>query len=254
MPNLTVEHASEHVAVLRIQRPPANFFDTDLISTMGDALDELAAGTTRVAIIGSQGKHFCAGADFNGGLHAESRADDARQLYTEALRLFRVPIPIVAEVQGAAVGGGLGLACAADFRIASPSSTFHANFARLGFHQGFGLSVTLPRIVGLQRAAEMLYLARRVKGEEAERIGLADRCVPEDELHRETVEFASEIAASAPLAVRSIKRTMQGDLAERLDVAIRTELSEQRRLWETDDCTEGVAASFDRRIPVFGGR
>ena len=89
------------------------------------------------------------------------------------MRLFANPTPVVAAIQGAAVGGGLGLALMADFRVASPEARFSANFARLGFHHGFGLTVTLPRLVGQQRAAEMLYTGQRVKSDEALRIGLA---------------------------------------------------------------------------------
>src|SRR5688572_24834944 len=126
-----------------MRRPPANHFDEALIGRIVDAalaLDDDPA--CRVIILASEGRHFCAGADFSGGEFALDQAAAAERLYRRAARLFDVRTPMIAAVQGTAVGGGLGLACAADFRIAEPASRFVANFAKLGFHQGFALSVT----------------------------------------------------------------------------------------------------------------
>jgi 2-(1,2-epoxy-1,2-dihydrophenyl)acetyl-CoA isomerase len=239
-----------HVAVIEIRRPPNNFFDVVLIGAIADALDELAAGDCRAVVLASQGRHFCAGADFGGG-----RRNDVSgpHLYEMAIRLFEQPLPIVAAVQGAAIGGGFGLAMAADFRVASPEARFAANFARLGFHHGFGLSVTLPLVTGHQAALDMLYTGRRVDGDEALRLGLADRLVAGDELRPAAVDLAVEIAGSAPLAVRSIRQTMRGDLAGKVRDALARERSEQDRLGATSDWREGVAAMAERRPPVFTG-
>lgn len=244
-----------HVAVLEIARPPANYFDRLLITAIADTIDALAAdGNTRVAVLASQGRHFCAGANFGATAEGSDRATESRRLYAEGLRLFSSPIPIVAAVQGAAVGGGLGLACAADFRVASASSRFLANFARLGFHQGFGLSVSLPRIVGDQVAARMLVAAHRLSGEEALAVGLVDRLTePGGELAG-AVAFAHELAACAPLAVRSIRETLKEGLADQVMKSLDREASEQARLWDTADSREGIAASLERRSPVFTGR
>ncbi len=130
-----------------------------------------------------------------------SVAGSTGSLYEEAVRLFAARTPIVAAVQGAAVGGGLGLALVADFRVAGPSTRFIANFSRLGLHQGFGITVTLPAVVGTQRAQEMLYTGRAVAGEEAANIGLCDRLAADDAVRSTAHAFAAEIAASAPLAV-----------------------------------------------------
>jgi enoyl-CoA hydratase/carnithine racemase len=175
-------------------------------------------------------------------------------LYDVAIRLFEQPLPIVAAVQGAAIGGGLGLALAAEFRVACPEARFSANFARLGFHQGFGLSVTLPAVIGQQRALEMLYTGERIDGEEAARVGLCDRLVPLPEVRSAAVALAGEIAASAPLAVRSIRATMRGPLAAEVRAALEREKAEQDRLRVTADWLEGVRASAERRTPVFLGR
>jgi enoyl-CoA hydratase/carnithine racemase len=174
-------------------------------------------------------------------------------LYREAARLFRGALPVVAAVQGAAVGGGLGLACSADFRVACAEARFVANFARLGFHQGFGLSVSLPAIVGGQRAAELLYSGRRLKGDEAFAIGLCDRLVPLADVRSAAHDLAAEIAGSAPLAVRSIRETLRAPLLAGLDAALAREAAEQDRLRTTSDWVEGVRAMAERREPDFGG-
>jgi enoyl-CoA hydratase/carnithine racemase len=168
--------------------------------------------------------------------------------------LFAGAVPVVAAIQGAAVGGGLGVALSADFRVASPDSRFSANFARLGIHHGFGVSETLPLVVGHQRALELLYTGVRLRGEDAHAIGLCDRLVVSDRLREEAVAFAQEIAISSPLAVKAIRRTMRGDLPERIRAATEREAEEQARLFATEDFREGVAAAAERRPPRFSGR
>ena len=170
------------------------------------------------------------------------------------MRLFAAELPVVAAVQGGAIGGGLGLALVGDFRVACPEARFAANFARLGFHHGFGLSVTLPALVGQQRAMDMLYTGRRVGGDEASTMGLCDRLVPLSQLRDAAHELAADIAASAPLAVRSIRATLRGDLAARVKVAVDREEAEQGRLRKTADFAEGVRATAERRTPDFQGR
>ncbi len=238
-----------HVAVIEVRRPPNNYFDVELITAIADTLDELAAGDCRVAVLASQGRHFCAGANFGGG----RQTGGGPHLYEMAVRLFEQPLPIVAAVQGAAIGGGFGLAMAADFRVASPEARFSANFARLGFHHGFGLTVTLPLVAGHQTALDLLYTGRRVDGDEALRLGIADRLVAADELRSAACDLAADIAGSAPLAVRSIRQTMRGDLAERVRAALARERAEQDRLASTQDWREGVKAMAERRPPVFIG-
>ena len=173
----------------------------------------------RAIILASEGRSFCAGAqlarpapDADGAPEPPSRRTGSGHLYQEAVRLLEAETPVVAAVQGAAIGGGLGLALSADFRVAAPEARFAANFARLGFHHGFGLTVTLPALVGQQKALDMLYTGRRVKGEEALALGLCDALVPLDELRAKAREMAAGIAASAPLAVRAIRRTMRRGL------------------------------------------
>ena len=175
-------------------------------------------------------------------------------MYDYAAKLFDQPLPVVAAVQGAAIGGGLGLALAADFRVAAPEARFAANFSLLGFHHGFALTVTLPAVVGQQKALELLYTGRRVSGPEAFDIGLADRLAETGHARQQAHVLAAEIAAAAPLAVRSIRTTMRGDLARLARTAMQRERAEQERLRLTADWKEGVAAVRARRPARFTGR
>ncbi len=239
------------VATVELHRPPNNHFDMALVRSLADAFEALDEDPAcRAIVLCSEGRHFCAGAD----LSPDGMDTGPRHLYEEAVRLFATRTPFVAAVQGAAIGGGLGLAMAADFRVASPEARFSANFSRLGFHHGFGLTVTLPAAIGQQHALDLLYTGRRVAGEEAFRIGLCDRLTPAEQLRAEARALAAEIAASAPLAVRSIRETMRGDLADRARVALVRELAEQQRLNQTEDFREGVRSTAERRLARFTGR
>jgi enoyl-CoA hydratase/carnithine racemase len=245
---VSIRPATEHVMLVEFSRPPHNYFDGALIGAIADAYEELERdGSCRAIVLCSEGKNFCAGANFAGRNPAEG------DLYEQAVRLFAARLPVVAAVQGAAVGGGLGVALSADFRVASPESRFSANFARLGIHHGFGLTVTLPLVVGPQRALELLYTGVRLRGEDAHRIGLCDRLVDGDGLRDAALALAQEIATSSPLAVQSIRKTMRGDLAERVREATAREATAQAEQFATNDFREGVNAAAERRPPRFTG-
>jgi enoyl-CoA hydratase/carnithine racemase len=241
------------VATIEFWRPPHNYFDISLIEGIADCYAELESDSRcRAIVLASGGKHFCAGADFGGvGLTGEV----AETLYGHAARMFANGVPVVAAVQGRAIGGGLGVALSADFRVASRETRFMCNFARLGLHHGFGITVTLPAVVGQQRALELLYTGGEVRGEQALAMGLCDRIAPStEELRATATDLAVAISASAPLAVRSIRQTMRGQLPELVRAATRAEHAEQSWLLQTDDFQEGVRAAAERRPPVFVGR
>jgi 2-(1,2-epoxy-1,2-dihydrophenyl)acetyl-CoA isomerase len=249
--DVTVDIGDDFVATVEVHRPPENYFDAQMIGDFADAYEALDADPRcRAIVLCSEGRHFCAGAKLGGG----GGPAELSTLYEHAVRMFAAQTPVVAAVQGAAVGGGLGVALSADFRVASPESRFSANFARLGFHHGFGLTVTLPAIAGPQAAQDLLFTGRRVRGDEAHALGLADRLVPADRLRDEAHAFAAEIAGSAPLAIRSIRATLRGDLAERVRAALQHEGAEQDRLVATEDFAEGVRAMGERRPPDFKER
>jgi 2-(1,2-epoxy-1,2-dihydrophenyl)acetyl-CoA isomerase len=247
--DVSIESVEEHVSHVCLHRPPHNFFDTALLGAVADAYEELAESTScRAIVLRSEGKNFCAGLDF-----ANNKDQDIAALYRNALRVFAAPLPVVAAVQGSAIGGGLGLALSADFRFATPKSRFSANFSRLGFHHGFGLTVTLPRVVGEQHAADLLYSGRRVEGADAKAIGLCDGLVGDEELIAAATAYACTLAAAGPLAVRSIRATMREGLVDRLRLAMDHECAEQERLRHSADFAEGIAASEARREPRFTG-
>ena len=249
-----------HVALVEIRRPPNNFFDVALIKEIATAFEALDADADcRALVLAAQGKAFCAGANFgdsdsDGGELLSGPRPGAAHLYIEGNRLFRTGKPIVAAVHGAAVGGGLGLAMVADFRVTCPEARFSANFARLGFHPGFGLTVTLPAVIGPTKAALMFYTSRRVPGDEANAMGLADVLVPQDQVRSAALKLAAEIAENSPLGLVATRATMRGDLADRVRAATEHELAEQTWLRKTDDFKEGVKAMAERRLPVFSNR
>lgn len=256
--DLTVVLDDSFVATVEMHRPPENYFDTDVIRSLADAYAALDNESgCRAILLCSEGKHFCAGANLSGDSATPDdggAADGPEMVFREAARLFDAKTPVVAAIQGAAIGAGLGLACSADFRVACPEARFAANFVRLGFHHVFGLSVTLPAIVGEQRARDLLYTGRRLAGEEALSIGLCDRLVAADALRAEAHALAAEIAGGAPLALRSVRQTMRAGLADRFRAAIEHEAAEQELLQVTSDWSEGVRAARERRPPRFAGR
>jgi enoyl-CoA hydratase/carnithine racemase len=246
------------VTTVELRRPPNNFFDVALITEIADALEACDADPAcRAIVLAAQGKAFCAGANFSDPADGEPIADGsavAKNLYKHAIRLFRTKKPIVAAVHGAAIGGGLGLALVSDFRVTCDEARFSANFARLGFHPGFGLTVTLPRVVGSQRAALMFYTGRRIRGDEAVAMGLADLLVPQTQVRSAAQALAKEIAESSPLGVMATRETLRRGLAEAIEAATEREFVEQEWLRRTADFKEGVEAMSERRLPNFRGR
>jgi len=243
-----------NVGVATICRAPNNYFDMPLIADLANAFEGFDGNpAVRCILLESEGRHFCAGADFSAPAeHTVGRRGGAH-MYQEAVRLFRCTTPVVVCIQGAAIGGGLGLSLVGDFRVASPDARFAANFSRLGFHPGFGVSVTLPRVVGAQTAALLLYTGRRLTGTEAERLGLVDVLAPSDQLRDTAMALAAEIGSSAPLAVTSMRATLRRGLADEIAEVTDHELAEQEKHFRTADFKEGVRAMAERRPPVFRG-
>lgn len=244
-----------HVALIRFSQPPYNYASTELLSLIADAVDAGDADPeVRCSVLLAEGKSFCGGADLAG--NTAMAGDDAMvtiaQLYGQAERLYRRRKPIVAAVQGAAIGAGLGLALVADFRVAGPDARFSANFVRLGFHPGFAISHALPRLIGEQRAAWMMLSAERVKPDAALQWGLVDALSADPEA--EARSRAAAIAANAPLALLAVRATMNGSLAEDVAAAMRHEHEQQAALRPTADYAEGVESVFQRREAKFVGR
>ena len=245
-----------HVAILEMHRPPNNHVDLVLLTALADALDDLDADDRcRAVVLQSEGKNFCGGADLSAprGV-ASGDGGGIGPFYEAAVRVFAAKTPMVAAVQGAAVGAGLGLAVACDFLVAGLDAKFAANFVKLGFHPGFGLSHTLPRLIGLQRTNTMFLTGRRIDAQQAFDWGLVDVVAPEGGVRDAALRLAAEIAENAPLAVRFTRETLRAGLADAVRATTAHEFAEQQRLMKTEDFREGVRSVNERRAGDFKGR
>jgi len=248
---------ADHIATVEIQRGPNNFFDTDLIRSLADAFEALdKEAECRAIVLAAEGKHFCAGANFHSGQAERDlrNVPTGNPLYAEAVRLFACKKPTVGAIQGAAIGGGFGLALVPDFRVLCSETRFSANFVKLGFHPGFGLTYTLPRLIGWQRANLIFYTGRRITGEEAFAWGLGEVFTEQDNVRAAAMELAKEIAENAPLAVQSTRATMRAGIAAAVKAATDHEFKEQHWLQGTEDHKEGIRAVAERRPGNFVGR
>ena len=246
-----------YVAQVEIHRPPHNYFDVQLIRDLASAFNDLDADPAcRALVLAAEGKSFCAGANFanRNPTGATEPSQGGNPLYAEGVRLFSCKKPVVAAIQGAAIGGGLGLALVADFRVVTREARFAGNFVKIGIHPGFGLTYTLPRLIGSQKASLLLLTGRRIDGEEALAMGLADVLVEPDRLRSAALGLAREMAENAPLAVLSTRATMRRGLAEAVKAQTDHEFVEQARLMRTEDHKEGIKAVAERRVGNFVGR
>ena len=245
---------SGNVGIVELRRPPHNFFNNLMIHEIANAYEAFDRDPEcRAIVLAAEGKAFCAGADLvdtplTGTLESNG---PAKHLYKEALRIFRAKTPVIAAIHGSAVGGGMGLSLSADFRVTCKEAKFSVNFSRLGLHPGFGLSITLPRLIGPQKASLLFYTGRRIPGDEAVAMGVADVLVPQADVRKAAMDLATEIAGSAPLAVVSIRETLRRGLADVIAAATERELTEQDWLQQTEDFKEGVKATNERRTPNF---
>ena len=208
-----------HVTEIVFSNPPNNHANVALLREIGETLLKLDdTPECRAIVLASEGKAFCAGADL---------ANDER-------------------------GGGVG--GSGDFRIAAPEARFVANFTRLAFHPGFALSATLPRLLGPQKASLMLLTSRRIKGEEAVAMGLADELAPLAEVRNAAHRLAAEIAEGGPLGVLATRQTLREGLYETVRDTLAHEHEEQWKLRATEDHKEGIKSVFERRPGNFKGR
>ena len=246
-----------HVATVEMRRPPNNFLDIELIDNLATVLEAIDnEPSCRAVVLAAAGKHFCAGANLQRRIDEEAAGKAIvrpRHLYHEARRLVAIRKPIVAAVHGSAIGAGLGLALVADFRVTCKEARLACNFAALGYHPGFGMTYTLPRLVGVQQARWLAYTGRRVPGDEAVKMGLADRLTEQDNVRRLAQEIAAELTQIAPLALQATKMSLNHEMIAEFKAATEREAFEQALLRATNDFKEGVKASSERRAPNFTG-
>jgi enoyl-CoA hydratase/carnithine racemase len=259
-----VRYASKDaIGIITLDRPD------NRNSMTPELLDAFAAATARArddaavrcVVITGTGSCFSAGADFKSILQREG--DAARPLaphersfamYEPFLSVLDLEVPVIAACNGHTVGGGFGLSLLCDLRIGAREARYGANFAQLGLTPGMAISYLLPRIVGVSRAAEMLFTGKLVEGDEAERIGILSTALPAAEVLPRALELAAAIATSAPLAVRMTKQTFYRGLGWDVRGAALTEAFAQAQSLATADAAEGIAALLAKRPPRFTGR
>ncbi|MFP6660746.1 MAG: enoyl-CoA hydratase/isomerase family protein [Myxococcota bacterium] len=253
--------SADGVGEITLNRPEnRNSMTEDVLEGLQAAIEKLRAdGDLRCVIITGRGRSFCAGADFKSGAQrgGEGLAPHERSMamYEPFLGVLEIEVPVIAAMQGHAVGGGLGLAIVCDLRVANESARYGANFTRLGLHPGMATTYILPRLVGLPRAAEWLFTGRLMSGAEAAEAGLANyACSGPDAVLEKARELAREIASAAPLAVRWTKKSLYRGIDWDPRSAAEFVAHAQSRTLETSDAKEGIAALLEKRDPVFQGR
>jgi len=256
---LQIDWPLSSVALVTLNRPEAaNALSGALAGELELCFTELADEPKLRAIIltGKGDKAFCAGADLKerkGMSEAQwHEQHDRFENATAALRAMHVPV--VAAVGGAAVGGGLELALACDFIIASNHARFALTETSLGIMPGLGGTQYLPRAVGLRRAKELIFSASSFSADEALQWGLVNHVVHPADLMKKAVEIAGKIANNAPLAVRHAKLAVEEGCTLPIDAALALELSYYKRLLNSEDRYEGVNAFNEKRAPEFKGK
>jgi 2-(1,2-epoxy-1,2-dihydrophenyl)acetyl-CoA isomerase len=263
MPSVVVER---HEAVLQIvlNRPEVlNAANRELIAELAAAAAEAAEDrTARVVLLRGAGSHFCAGGDINMfgeliSLEPESRAKALHaivdQLKPMLTALRRMPQPVVAAVQGAAAGFGLSLVLAADLAIAAEDAVFASGYIHLGTSPDGGMTMTLPRIVGLKRAAELMFLGDRFDAQRALELGLVNRIVPVTALDAEATALATRLANGPIHAYGRTKRLLEGSIGQLLDSQLQRETESFAACAATEEFVEGVRAFLEKRRPDFSG-
>ncbi len=259
MPNDAVLlEINDHIALITLNRPGnRNSMTAELLTAFQATVAKVQhERSVRCVIITGSGPNFCAGADFTSAVGDGDGLphENFMALYKPFLAVAEIEVPVVAALNGHAIGGGFGLALICDLRVANMQSRYGANFTRLGFHSGMAVTYTLPRLIGLPRANELLLTGRLVSGARAADLGVMNYAEEPTEVLPRAQKLAREIAAGAPAAVRLMKRSIYRDLGWNPRATAELDAHLQSRTYEMADAREGVAALLEKRDPVFKGR
>jgi enoyl-CoA hydratase/carnithine racemase len=247
------------IGIITLNRPDnRNSMDRDVLSAFEEIMVQVRRDRNlRCLVITGSGRTFCAGADFKSSLNVTNGLllhETLMEVYRPFLSISDLEIPTIAAMNGHAIGGGLGLSLMCDIRVANKAAKYGANFARLGIHSGMAISYVLPRLVGPAIASELLFTGRIITGEQAAAIGLVNYAVDEGAVLNKALELAMEIAESAPVAVRLMKRSIYRGMGWNLVNAAEMEAQCQSRTFEMEDAKEGIRALLEKRKPEFKGR
>jgi 2-(1,2-epoxy-1,2-dihydrophenyl)acetyl-CoA isomerase len=251
------------VLLLTLNRPESlNALVADMGPLLREGIDAAARDeTVGAVVITGMGRAFSSGGDI--GLMKEVFAaggkwDDFKEVVAGgcevAMAVRACPKPVIAAVNGAAAGGGMGLALSCDIRWAAENAKFAQSFARIGLHPDWGSVFALPRLVGTSRALELMWTGDPVDAAEALRLGIVSRVLPADQLLPETLAFAERLAQGAGFALAEIKRSVLASLSLSLEGVLERELAAQERCWKSPDAAEGITAFLEKRPPKFEGR
>lgn len=246
------------VVLLGLDRPEArNALGRQLMAELGAALDGLGADPeARILVIHSLVPGvFCAGADLKerAGMTPEEAEGFVAGLRRAFTRVAELPMPVIAALEGAAFGGGLELALAADLRVAGAEARMGLVETSLAIIPGAGGTQRLPRLIGAARAKELMFTARRLGAEEAGRLGLVDRVVPAGQALDTALGLAREILPNGPIALRMVKRAVEGGLDLDLEAGLELEARCYAQVLPTQDRLEGLAAFREKRKPLYRG-
>ena len=239
------------IAIMTISKPKVlNALDGEVLAEIDKALDEVDVNSVRCLILTGEGeKAFVAGADIAAQYplskaEGEAWGKNGNRIF---LKLERLPIPVIAAVNGYALGGGCEISMACDIRICSENAVFGQPEVGLGITPGFGGTQRLARLVGPGMAKEMIYGGRNIKADEALRIGLVNHVYPLEELMNEAVKLANRIASNAPIAVRNSKKAINEGIELPMDEAVALEAKLFGDCFETHDQKEGMGAFLEKR-------
>lgn len=250
------------IATLVMNRPDRlNALNSELANALNDAFTRVAQDESiRVVILTGAGRAFCAGGDL-GHIRKGRESGDVKELepllrsgMQMVLTMRTMAQPVIAAINGAAAGGGMNLALAADIRIAAEDAVFGQNFAKVGLFPDYGGTFFLPQLVGPSIAAEMFYTGDMIDAQAALRLGLVNRVVPAAQLEAEVRALAQKIAQGPPLAIRAAKQVLFGSGRKALEEALENEVQQQMKCFPSEDCGEGIRAFFEKRPPTFQAR
>lgn len=257
MRSIIVERSENGIVTVTLNRPEKkNAIDMPMWEELLETFNAVARSETdRVMVLTGAGNAFCAGADLSSDGNAGWHQLDRMQFYNSVgVALHEIPKPVVAKINGVAVGAGLNLALGCDLIVAGESARFSEIFARRGLSLDLGGSWILPRLVGLHKAKELALLADIISAQEAERIGIVNRVVPDEKLDAFVEDWVQRLAAGPPLALQMTKRMLTSGLQSSFSEALHSEAMAQTVTSATKDTREAMEAFFQKREPVFRGR